>query len=109
MAVRKINSEYISYYDEIILTQPLVRGYSLYQHFRKNSQKWKVIYTTNSPFSICPWDGMERKCIDCDGNEDENCCFNHQQILSSRVVCNRVNDCIKAGLEVKFIDNEVNE
>ena len=112
MATRKINLEYLNYYNEVIMEQPLARGYVLLQHLKKKVIEgqdiyWIVSYTTTSPFHICPFDGMQRRCTECPGHEDEKYCMNKIQLLSSRAVCGRVNDCINAGLNVKFIEDEV--
>ena len=106
MAQRKINKDYLNDYSEVILIQPLKSG-DIRQTYTKGKGGWKLTHSTTSPFHICPYDGIFRDCKVCGALEDDfdiNYCLDKIRVLSSGAVVNRINDCIGAGLEVKFID-----
>lgn len=103
MAQRKINPDYLSYYNKVTMIQPLAHGYVLKQTLeRVEGEVWRIYYSSTAPYPLCPFDGMSRACKDCEGNTDEDKCLGKRQTISTRAVCGRINDCIKAGLEVEY-------
>lgn len=104
MAQRKINPDYLKDYTKVILIQPVKRG-EITQTYTREGKGWKLIHGTTSVFHICPYDGIFRSCKDCGALEDDfdmNFCFKKIKVFSTGALCNRINDCIAAGLEVKF-------
>ena len=104
---RKVNKDYVNQYSKIILTQPLAHEKYIQQIYDKTDKGWVVSHLTNSVYHICPYDGNFRNCRDCGALEDDfdvSYCLKKQQIISAGAVSGRVNDCLSAGLEVKFID-----
>lgn len=109
--MRKINKEYISHYSSIRLAQPLAKGNVLYMTFTPNGNSgfWIATFSTNKEcvYHVCPYDGIFRNCRDCgalDEDFDVNFCLKKRSHYSAGVVCDRINDCLKAGLEVKFVE-----
>lgn len=106
---RKVNKDYVNQYGKIVLTQPLAHGKYIQQTYTKEGLTWKVVHSSNSAYHICPYDGQFRNCKDCGALEDDfdvKFCLKKQQLISSTALSGRINDCLKAGLEVKFIDQE---
>ena len=108
---RKINKDYLQNYTKVIMTQPLPKGNKLFMTFNLNDDKeWcTASYSTNREcgYHVCPYDGQFRNCKDCgalDDDFDVKFCLKKQQVYSPGAVCTRINDCIKAGLNVQFID-----
>lgn len=104
MAQRKINPDYLQDISKVTLIQPLKYG-KVTQTYTRQGKGWKVTHGTTSAFHICPYDGIFRNCRDCGALEDDfdmNYCFKKTQVFSTGAVCNRINDCIAAGLEVRF-------
>ena len=104
---RKVNKDYINQYRKVILTQPLANDKYIRQTYDKTNDGWKATHSTNSALHICPYDGIFRNCKDCGALEDNfdiNFCINKTQVFSAAALCGRVNDCINAGLDVRFID-----
>lgn len=108
---RKINKDYLQSYTKVIMTQPLPKGNKLFMTFNLNDDKewWTALYSTNREcvYHVCPYDGQFRNCKDCgalDDDFDVKFCLKKQQVYSAGAVCTRINDCIKAGLNVQFID-----
>ena len=108
---RKVNKDYLQNYTKVIMTQPLPKGNKLFMTFNLNDDKewWTASYSTNREcvYHVCPYDGQFRNCKDCgalDDDFDVKFCLKKQQVYSPGAVCTRINDCIKAGLNVQFID-----
>ena len=104
---RKVNKDYVNQYSKVTMTQPLAHGKYIELSYEREGDKWKARYSTNSAYHICPYDGNFRNCKDCGALDDEfdvKFCLKKEQILSSGAVSVRVNECLSAGLEVKFID-----
>ena len=105
LMIRKINKSYIEQYKKITMIQPLAHNREVLQIALRRDNGWFVKFSTNSPHHICPYDGVFRNCKDCGALDDKfdiKICLNKLQILSSAALCRRINDCFKAGLEVKF-------
>ena len=107
---RKVNKDYVSQYSKIIMTQPLAHGKYIQLTYEKDmDNKWRARYSTNSAYHICQYDGIFRNCKDCGALDEEfdvEFCLNKEQILSAGAVSVRANECLAAGLEVQFIDQE---
>lgn len=104
---RKVNKDYVNQYSKIIFTQPLAHGKNIQQIYDKTDKGWLVTHATNSSYHICPYDGIFRNCRDCGALEEDfdvKFCLKKQQIISSGALSERTNDCLKAGLDVRFID-----
>jgi hypothetical protein len=104
MAQRKINADYLKSYSKIILIQPLKTG-EVRQVYTREGKGWRVTHETTTAFHICPYDGIFRSCKDCGALEDDfdvEFCLKKIQVFSAGALCNRINDCLKSGLEVKF-------
>ena len=104
---RKINKDYVNQYSKVIMTQPLAHGKYIQLTYEKDDIKWRARYSTNSAFHICPYDGNFRNCRDCgalDDNFNVNYCLKKEQVISAGALSNRINDCLKAGLQVQFVD-----
>lgn len=102
---RRITKEYIEQYNEIELIQPLAHDKYIKQVYDKFPAGWRLMYLSNSAHHICPYDGIFRNCIECGGLEEDfdiSYCINKVQMISSAALIERINDCLKAGLEVKF-------
>lgn len=107
MAQRKINKEYLEHYHIVQLIQPVKTG-DVIETYEFVNDEWVLTYSTTTIYSICPYDGQFRDCKVCGIHEpdfDVEFCLDKQQILSSGAVCGRVNQCLDAGLEVKFIED----
>ena len=105
--MRKITPAYIDEYNKVILTQPLSHGKWIKQIYDKSKRGWEVTYESNSSYHICPYDGVFRKCNDCgalDENFDISFCVNKTQVVSLGALNGRIHDCMRAGLEVQFLD-----
>lgn len=101
---RKINKDYLDAYNKVVLVQPVKNG-EIVQTYERERKGWKLTYSTTTVYHICPYDGNFRKCRDCgalDEDFDVSYCLKKLQVLSAGALCNRINDCIAAGLEVKF-------
>lgn len=105
---RRINENYINNYDRVVLTQPLAHNTKLQQIYTKNKDgKWTLLYMTNSVFHVCPFTGAFIKCNECkyfNADKDNLCCDGLTQIISTGALCSRITDCIKAGLQIEFIN-----
>ena len=102
---RRITKDYIEQYDEIEFTQPLAHDKHIKQVYDKLSNGWGLMYSSNSVHHICPYDGVFRNCAECGGLEEDfdiSYCTDKMQVVSSAALIERINDCLKAGLEVKF-------
>ena len=107
---RKVNKDYVNQYSKIVFTQPLAHGKYIQQTYDKTDKGWVVSHSTNSAYHICPYDGIFRNCKDCGALEDDfdvKFCLKKQQIISAGALSNRANDCLSAGLDVQFIDQEI--
>ena len=105
---RKINNDYINQYNIVTLTQPLSQGRYIKQTYEKTyDTRWKLTYTSNSAYHICPYDGMFRHCEECGASDDDfdiAYCLNKQQFISTGALNGRIHDCIRANLDVQFSD-----
>lgn len=104
---RKINKDYLSQYTQVSMIQPLANEKYIKLTYDKTDKGWKATYSTNSAYHICPYDGNFRNCKDCGALEDDfdvKFCLKKEQILSAGALSVRVNECLGAGLEVKFKD-----
>ena len=106
---RRINENYIKRYDRVVLTQPLAHNTVLQQIYDKTDRGWKLHYSSNSIHHVCPYDGVFRKCSDCGALNDDfdiKFCTNKQQTISIGALNGRIQDCLKANLQVDFINGE---
>lgn len=102
---RRITKEYIEQYDKVELIQPLAHNKYIKQVYDKLSDRWELMYLSNSAHHICPYDGVFRNCVECGGLEEDfdiSYCTDKMQVISSAALIERINDCLKAGLEVRF-------
>lgn len=107
--MRKIKPDYLENYYKIQLIQPVKSG-DIIETYENINGAWVLIYTTTTIYSICPYDGQFRDCKVCGIHEpdfDVEFCLDKQQILSSGALCGRINQCLEAGLEVKFFEEGV--
>lgn len=105
--VRKVNKDYVNQYSIITMVQPLAHEKYIKLTYEKGKDGWHARYSTNSAYHICPYDGNFRNCKDCGALEDDfdvKFCLKKEQILSAGALSVRVNECLGAGLEVKFKD-----
>ena len=105
--VRKINNDYINQYNIVTLTQPLAHDRYIKQTYEKFNKGWRLTYTSNSAYHICPYDGVFRHCEECGAFEDDfdvAYCLNKEQFISTGALNGRIHDCMRAGLEVQFLD-----
>lgn len=108
---QRINQKFINKYDRIIFTQPLAHDKYIKQIYIKegNTNKWKVVYKSNSIHHICPYDGVFRNCADCgaiDEDFDVKFCTNKTEIVGAGALIERIYKCQDAGLKVDFLYNE---
>lgn len=106
MSYHKVTTDFIENYSVIKLIQPLAHDRYVIQECIKTPEgKWSIKFSTNSAYHICEYDGVFRKCVDCELNNSEEYvnCITKQQILSSGALVGRIKDCLKAGLEVKYL------
>lgn len=104
---RRINQNYIQRYDRVVLIQPLAHNTELRQVYDRTDKGWKLTYETSSIHHVCPYDGVFRNCNDCgalDENFDIKFCTNKTQYYTIGALCERVLDCVRAGLKVDFIN-----
>lgn len=102
----RITKDYIEQYDKIVFTQPLAHDKYIKQVYDKLSNGWGLMYLSNSVHHICPYDGVFRNCAECGGLEEDfdiSYCTDKMQVISSAALIERINDCMKAGLEVSFL------
>lgn len=96
----------VDYYSQIVMIQPLKRSSIVLSADKVKNDKWKLTYTSNSPYNICPYDGSFKDCEGCSSFHEEDGkfdCTAKPLIENSKQICERVNDCYKADLEVKLI------
>ena len=104
---RRINKGYVNQYNKISLVQPLAHEVCMEQTYDKDGNRWRLTYSSTSVHHICPYDGVFRNCADCGAlNEDFDVeiCTSKRQYVSTGELVNRIIDCMKAKLEVKFLD-----
>lgn len=102
----KMTKDYIEMYDRIILIQPLAHQKYLNQIYDKCDKGWLISYESNSIHHVCFFDGVFRDCKECgilDEDFDISYCVNKTELISSAALIDRISDCRKAGLEVRFI------
>lgn len=94
-------------YSVVELIQPLPHGNYLKQRYEhlSDSNLWKVIHLTNSSYHLCPYDGVFRNCEECGADREdfnEVFCRNKMEFVDGRELNERIADCRRANLEVKF-------
>lgn len=102
---RRITKDYVDRYNEVEFIQPLAHGKQVKQIYSKFPAGWRVLYASDSAHHICPYDGVFRNCVECGGLEEDfdiSYCTDKMQVISSAALIERINDCLKAGLEVRF-------
>ena len=103
---RRITEKYIEQYDRIVFNQPLAQQKYLKQIYDKCNKGWLISYQSDSAYHVCFFDGVFRDCKECGILEDDfdiSYCVNKTELISSAALIDRISDCRKAGLEVKFI------
>ena len=107
MNYRKITPDFIDSYSIVKMTQPLGGDRYVMQECTKTPEgKWSVKFSTNSAYHICQYDGVFRKCAECELNNSEEYinCITKQQLLSSAALVGRIEDCLRANLEVNYLE-----
>lgn len=107
MNCRKINTDFIENYSIVKMIQPLANGrYVIQECIKTPENKWSVKFSTNSAYHICQYDGVFRKCAECELNNNEEYvnCITKQQLLSSAALVGRIEDCLRANLEVNYLE-----
>jgi len=106
---RRITEKYIEEYNRIIFTQPLAHHKHLKQIYDKCSKGWIISYKSDSAYHVCFFDGVFRDCKECgilDKDFDISNCVRKTELISSAALVERINDCMKAGIEVSFLNEE---
>ena len=106
---RRITKDYIEGYDKIVFTQPLAHQKYLKQIYNKCDKGWLISYESNSVYHVCFFDGVFRDCKECgilDDDFDIAYCVSKTELISSAALIERINDCMKDGLEVQFLMEE---
>ena len=101
----KITPEYINTYTCIVLEQPLTNGRYLREEYTHEGNEWKRIFTSNSSYHLCPYDGSFRECKSCGlGGEDFDTayCLSKQEFTPISVLVKRIKQCQAAGLRVEM-------
>ena len=104
---RKVNAKYVDNYGTITFTQPLSKGRYIEEVYTKTPKGWLLMYTSNSTYHICPYDGQFRNCSDCGASDekfDMNFCLNKRQYFSTAALVERIDLCQKAKVKVKFME-----
>lgn len=107
MADRKINKRYIENFSTVVFTQPLSKGRKIEEIYSKTPKGWLLMYSSNSAYHICPYDGVFRDCKECGVNDADfsmDFCLNKRQYFSSAALIERIDLCKKADLPVKFME-----
>ena len=107
MSYHNITPDFINNYSIIKLEQPLAHDKYVIQECTKTPEgKWSVKFYTNSVYHICEYDGVFRKCADCELNNSEEYvdCITKQQLLSTGAVVGRIKDCLNANLKVTWLE-----
>lgn len=100
----KITKGYVNRFDMIKFTQILPSGRRIHETYYREPAKemWRIQYTTDSAYHICPYDGTFRECGDCnavlDSVEDTEIvekCLEKMMRVSSEVLARRCTLCEK--------------
>jgi hypothetical protein len=106
---RRITKDYIEKYDKIVFTQPLAHQKYLKQIYNKYDNGWLISYDSDSVHHVCFFDGVFRDCKECGILEDDfdiSYCVSKTESISSAALIERINDCMKAEIEVNFLNEE---
>lgn len=106
---RRITKNYIEQYNKIVFTQPLAHQKYLKQIYDKCDNGWLISYESNSVYHVCFFDGVFRDCKECGILEDDfdmSYCVSKTELISSAALIERINDCMKAEIEVNFLNEE---
>lgn len=104
---RKIRIEDLKLYNKVILTESLNGGDVILTLSKTKANNWNARYQTTSVYHICPYDGVFRKCINCDMFDTEvdiNYCKSKSKTFSNKDVCYMINSCYTTGNKVQLID-----
>lgn len=102
---QKNRTRSVDKYTVVELIQPLPHGNYLKQRYEHMSNLWKVVFSTNSSYHLCPYDGVFRNCEECGADRDDfddSFCKNKMVFVDSKELNERIADCKRAGLEVKY-------
>lgn len=106
---RRITEKYIEQYDRIVFNQPLAHQKYLKQIYDKCDKGWLISYQSDSAYHVCFFDGVFRDCKECGILEDDfdiSYCVSKTELISSAALVERINDCMKAEIEVSFLNEE---
>lgn len=106
---RRITEKYIEQYDRIVFNQPLAHQKYLKQIYDKCNKGWLISYQSDSAYHVCFFDGVFRDCKECGILEDDfdiSYCVSKTELISSAALVERINDCMKAEIEVSFLNGE---
>lgn len=93
----KITKGYVNHYQTITMTQTLPSGRNVYaKYVRIGKDKWNPIYSTDSAYHICPYDGQFRDCKVCDVTINGLDCISHEEVISSAEMASRATACANA-------------
>ena len=96
-------------YNTIVLTQHLAYNKYLKQIYDKCNKGWLISYQSDSAYHVCFFDGVFRDCKECgilDEDFDISYCVSKTELISSAALIERINDCMKAEIEVSFLNEE---
>ena len=104
---RKVTVNYVENFSTITFTQPLSKGRYIEEVYTKTPKGWLLMYTSNSAYHICPYDGAFRDCRQCGADKEDfsmDFCLKKRQYFSSAALVERIGLCLKANLKVKFME-----
>ena len=101
----------LSYFSEVVFTQPLATGRSIQQVFTKQDpgKNWEITYRNFTEYEMCPYTGKFRTCADCWGGFGEppiDFCRKKIEKITTGELINRCEDCANAGLPISTITKE---
>lgn len=100
-----ITPDYIKTYTHVVLEQPLKNHKFIWEEYIQNGELWERVYSSNSSYHLCPYDGSFRECKTCGlgGEEfDIATCLSRQEFTPISVLVDRIKRCQAAGLRVEM-------
>lgn len=100
-----VTPDYINTYTHVVLEQPLKNDKYLREEYTRNGELWERVFSSNSSYHLCPFDGSFRDCETCGlgGEEfDMAYCLSKQECIPISTLVNRIKLCQAAGLRVEM-------
>jgi hypothetical protein len=100
-----VTPDYINTYTHVVLEQPLKSDKYLREEYTRNGELWERVFSSNSSFHLCPFDGSFRDCKSCGlGGEEFDIayCLSKQECIPISTLVNRIKLCQAAGLRVEM-------